>query len=190
MKNHQPSVCFPKKTYQTSVQQFFIEHLPTTTFQRKERNFGYKVLLVSNSDAAWHSFKATLIFICQCLLQLSPPLLPLLKLPGSDRIFVLGSVVHVYLIVASSGYTFFFLYIIVRRVHLMASSKSVCPELKTLARVLEWSLENGAGWPCLSKSDFSRRKKNIGTSTKNLQNVPSFVWNVAFSEKVLTYNYF
>ena len=108
MKNHQPSVCFPKKTYQTSVQQFFIEHLPTTTFQRKERNFGYKVLLVSNSDAAWHSFKATLIFICQCLLQLSPPLLPLLKLPGSDRIFVLGSVVHVYLIVASSGYTFFF----------------------------------------------------------------------------------
>ena len=62
------------KTCRTHVQQFFIEHLPTTTFQCEERNFGYKVLLVSNSDAAaWHSFKATLIFICQCC-SWAPPL--------------------------------------------------------------------------------------------------------------------
>ena len=98
------------KTCRTHVQQFFIEHLPTTTFQCEERNFGYKVLLVSNSDAAaWHSFKATLIFICQCCSWAPPPLLPHLKLPGSDRIFVLGSYM-ICLIVASSSYTFFFVY--------------------------------------------------------------------------------
>ena len=44
------------------------------------------------------------------MLQLSPPpLLPHLKLPGSDRIFVLGSYM-ICLIVASSSYTFFFVY--------------------------------------------------------------------------------
>ena len=72
--NHHQSVYLKKnKTCRTHVQQFFIEHLPTTTFQCKERNFGYKVLLVSNSDAAWHSFKATLIFICQCCSWAPPP---------------------------------------------------------------------------------------------------------------------
>ena len=59
--------------------------------------------------AAWHSFKATLIFICQCCSWAPPPLLPHLKLPGSDRIFVLGSYM-ICLIVASSSYTFFFVY--------------------------------------------------------------------------------
>ena len=98
------------KTCRTHVQQFFIWTFADNDLSVRRTKFwlqGSSCFKLRRSSMAF--IQGNLNFYLSMLQLSPPPLLPHLKLPGSDRIFVLGSYM-ICLIVASSSYTFFFVY--------------------------------------------------------------------------------